>query len=50
MGVVEFDGSWDWVLRGIENYSKYMFDCNNGNWLLRWLYEFLLKIMSNNIN
>ena len=23
---VEFDGSWDWVLRGIENYSKYIFD------------------------
>ena len=23
---VEFDGSWDWVLRGVENYSKYMFD------------------------
>ncbi len=22
----QFDGSWDWVLRGIENYSKYMFD------------------------
>lgn len=21
-----FDGSWDWVLRGIENYSKYVFD------------------------
>ena len=23
---VEFDGSWDWVLRGIENYSRYIFD------------------------
>ena len=22
----QFDGSWDWVLRGIENYSKYVFD------------------------
>jgi len=22
----QFDGSWDWVLRGIENYSKYIFD------------------------
>ena len=22
----QFDGSWDWVLRGLENYSKYMFD------------------------
>ena len=21
-----FDGSWDWVLRGIENYSKHIFD------------------------
>jgi len=26
MCAVEFDGSWDWVLRGIENYSKYIFD------------------------
>ena len=23
--VVEFDGSWDWVLRSIESYSKYVF-------------------------
>lgn len=23
---VEFDGSWEWVLRGIENYSRYIFD------------------------
>jgi len=23
MCAVEFDGSWDWVLRGIENYSNY---------------------------
>ena len=22
----QFDGSWDWVLRGIENYSKHIFD------------------------
>ena len=22
----QFDGDWDWVLRGIENYSKYVFD------------------------
>ena len=21
-----FDGSWDWVLRSVENYSKYIFD------------------------
>ena len=24
--VVEFDGSWDWVCRSIENYSKYLFE------------------------
>ena len=23
---VEFDGSWDWVCRSVENYSKYIFD------------------------
>ena len=22
----QFDGSWDWVLRSVENYSKYVFD------------------------
>ena len=26
MCAVQFDGSWDWVLRGLENYSKYIFD------------------------
>ena len=30
-----FDGSWDWVLRGIENYSKYMFD----GYMMPW-YEY----------
>jgi hypothetical protein len=24
--VVDFDGSWDWVLRSIESYSKYVFE------------------------
>ena len=27
-----FDGSWDWVLRSIENYSKYAFD----NYMMPW--------------
>tara|TARA_B100000035_G_scaffold303185_1_gene301508 strand:+ start:772 stop:1551 length:780 start_codon:yes stop_codon:yes gene_type:complete len=31
----QFDGSWDWVLRGIENYSKYMFD----GYMMPW-YEY----------
>ena len=29
---VQFDGSWDWVLRSIENYSKYAFD----NYMMPW--------------
>jgi hypothetical protein len=29
---VEFDGSWEWVLRGIENYSKYIF----GGYMMPW--------------
>ena len=34
--VVEFDGSWDWVLRSIESYSKYVF----GDYMLKewWKY------------
>ena len=28
----QFDGSWDWVLRSIENYSKYIFD----NYMMPW--------------
>ena len=30
--VVDFDGSWDWVCRSIENYSKYLFD----NKMIEW--------------
>ena len=33
--VVDFDGSWDWVLRSIENYSKYIFDGKMMPW---WKY------------
>ena len=31
--VVEFDGSWDWVLRSLESYSKYVFE---GYMLKEW--------------
>ena len=30
--VVDFDGSWDWVCRSIENYSKYLFE----NKMIEW--------------
>ena len=33
--VVEFDGSWDWVCRSIENYSKYLFEGRMIEW---WKY------------
>ena len=36
----QFDGSWDWVLRGIENYSKYMFD----GYMMPW-YEYLIVVL-----
>ena len=31
----QFDGSWDWVLRSVENYSKYIFD----GYMMPW-YEY----------
>ena len=33
--VVDFDGSWDWVLRSLESYSKYVFDGKMIDW---WKY------------
>ena len=33
--VCEFDGSWDWVIRSLEAYSKYIFD---GQWFNFWEY------------
>ena len=33
--VCEFDGSWDWVIRSMEAYSKYIFD---GAWFDLWKY------------
>jgi hypothetical protein len=35
MTVVEIDGSWDWILRSMENYSKYVFDNKMFDW---WKY------------
>ena len=32
---VEFDGSWDWVLRSVENYSKHIFEDYMMDW---WRY------------
>ena len=32
----QFDGSWDWVLRSLENYSKYVFE----NEMITW-YEYI---------
>ena len=32
---VEFDGSWDWVCRSLENYSKYLFENKMVDW---WKY------------
>ena len=32
---VEFDGSWDWVCRSLENYSKYLFQNKMIDW---WKY------------